>query len=81
MSQKQVVSTLVSIYFDSAQLGHPIKAICTKFQSRDVPNFNFLGNGLGLVSTPYFVYDFSKKNISVIFYQLTKVHCLIAFTA
>ena len=29
--------------------------------SRDIINFNFLEKDLGLVSWPYFVYDFSKK--------------------
>ena len=47
-------------------------------------NVNFSQKGLGLVSPPHFVYDFSKKkkNVSrVTYYQLTKFHCLIAFTS
>ena len=35
-----------------------------------MPNFDFLEKGLGIVSPPHFVYDFS-----------TKFHCLIAFTS
>ena len=45
-------------------------------------NFNFSEKGLGLVSPPYFVYEFSKKNVSyATFYSLTKFHFLIAFTS
>ena len=29
--------------------------------SRDTLNFNFSKKGLGLISQPHFVYDFSKK--------------------
>ena len=43
-------------------------------------NFNFSEKGLGLVSPPYFGYDFFKKNVfHVTFFELTKFHCLIAF--
>ena len=31
------------------------------YWSRDMLNFNFSEKGLGLVSPPYFVYDFSRK--------------------
>ena len=45
-------------------------------------NFDFLEKGLGIVSPPHLVCHFPKKNVShVIFYQLIKFHCLIAFTA
>ena len=45
-------------------------------------NFNFSENGLGLLSSPHFVYGFSRKNVShVTFYYLTKFHCLIFFTS
>ena len=38
--------------------------------------------GLEIVSPPHLLYDFLKKSVScVIFYQLTKFHCLIAFTS
>ena len=42
-------------------------------------NFHFSEKSLGLVSAPYFVYDFSKKNVSYV--ALTKFHGLIAFTS
>ena len=45
-------------------------------------NFDFLEKGLGLTPSPHFMYDFTRKNIShVMFYSLTKFHCLIAFTS
>ena len=46
-------------------------------------NFDFLEKGLGIVSPSYFVYYFSKKkkNQHVTLYQLTKYHCLVAFTS
>ena len=66
MRQKQVLCSLVSIYFDSPQLG--IKQNETEnenenldYWSRDMLNFNFSEKGLGLVSPPHFVYDFSRK--------------------
>ena len=31
------------------------------YWSRDMFNFNFLEKGMGLVSLPHFVHDFSKK--------------------
>ena len=45
-------------------------------------NFDFLAKGLGIVSPPHCIYVFFNKNVShVTFYQLTKFHCLIAFTS
>ena len=42
-------------------------------------NFDFLEKSLGIVSSPNFVYGFSRKNVShVIFYKLTKFCYLIA---
>ena len=38
--------------------------------------------GLRKVFSTLFVYDFSRKNVShVMPYQLTKFHCLIAFSS
>ena len=38
-------------------------------KKKGVQNFDFLEKGLGLVSSPHFVNDFFKKNVShVIFY-------------
>ena len=36
--------------------------------SRDILNFDFIENGLGVVSPPHFVYDISTKMFLVIFY-------------
>ena len=36
MRKKQVVSTLVSIYFGSPRLGHRVKSNCIKFQTVDL---------------------------------------------
>ena len=48
---------------------------------RDMLNFDSLEKCLNKFSTTFCVW-FSKKNIfHVIFYQLTKFHCLIAFTS
>ena len=45
-------------------------------------NFDFLEIGLGVVTSPHFVYDFTRKNIShAIFYKLTKFDYLIAFSS
>ena len=33
-------------------------------RSRDIPNFDFLEKGLGIVSPSHFVYEFSKKCFS-----------------
>ena len=42
----------------------------------------FTNKDLELVSLPHFLHDFLKKYISfVIFYYLTKSHCLIAYTS
>ena len=44
-------------------------------------NFNFSEKDLGPVPPSYFVYDCLRKTSHVTFYQLTKFHCLIAFTS
>ena len=54
-----MVCSLVSIYFDNPQLGQTIKTL--DYWSRDMLNFNISEKGLGLVSPPHFVYDFSRK--------------------
>ena len=41
---------------------------------------NFLEKSLGIVFQPHFVHDFSRK-MFLIFYELTKSHCLITFTS
>ena len=39
---------------------YEVKSIIVNW-SRDILNFQFLEKGLGIVSPPYFVYDFSRK--------------------
>ena len=52
------------------------------YWSKDILNFSFREKVLGLVAQSHFEYDFSQKNASyIIFYQLTKFYCLIAFTS
>ena len=42
-------------------------------------NFDFLDKGLVIAAPAHFVYDFSTKKVPhVIFYSLTKFHCLLA---
>ena len=58
---KQVVSSLVSIYFDSPQL---VKANCVKRYTIDpeISSIFYVSEkGLRLVSPPHFVHDFSRK--------------------
>ena len=60
--QKQVVCSLVTIYLDRPQLGIIFKKLCKTLDVfRDMLNFDFLEKGLGIVSPPHFVYDFSRK--------------------
>ena len=63
MRWKQVVYNLVSIYCDSPQLAIQKSKLykTLDYWSRDILNFNFSEKGLGLVSPPHFVYDFSRK--------------------
>ena len=59
-----MVSSLVWICFDSPQLGIKSKQTVSKnldYWFRDMFNLEFLENSLGIVSSPYFVYDFSRK--------------------
>ena len=55
MSLKQVISSLVSIFFDSPQL------------DTDILNFKFLENDNGRVSSPHFFYDFSRKMFHMLY--------------
>ena len=60
---KQVVCSLVSIYFDSPQMPYNKKRLYKTLDlwSRDMVDFNFSEKGLGPVSPRHFVYDFSRK--------------------
>ena len=55
--------SLVSIYSDSTQPGKQQKQTVTilDYWSRDMLNFHFIEKGLGIVFSPHFVYDFSRK--------------------
>ena len=68
MRWKQGVCSLISIYFDSPQLAYKLYKTLD-YWSRDVLNFNFSEKGLGLVSPPHFVYDFSRK-------MFLMLHCI-----
>ena len=51
------------------------------YWSRDLLNFNFSEKGLGRVSPPYFVFNFSRKIFAMLYPILTKHHFLTAFTS
>ena len=76
-----MISTLISKCFGSPWTYNKNKFYETSdCWSRDTLNFDFLKKGFGLVSR--ICVWFFKKNISqILFYQLTKFHCLIAFTS
>ena len=73
MMQKQLVWSLVSIYFDSPQLGIQINKFYNTldYWSRDMLNFKFLEKGLEIVSPLHFEYDFSGK----MFVMLYSINC------
>ena len=73
MMQKQLVWSLVSIYFDSPQLGMQINKLynALDYWSRDMLNFKFLEKGLEIVSPLHFEYDFSGK----MFVMLYSINC------
>ena len=58
-----MVCSLVSIYFGSPQLGIQQKRLSKTlgYRSREMLNFGFPEKGLGKVSPPHFVYDFSRE--------------------
>ena len=59
-----MVCILISIYILIAiNLPYNKNKLCEMldYWSRDMLNFNFLEKGLGIVSPPHFVYDFSRK--------------------
>ena len=63
------MNTLVTIYFCSPRLGHMVKTNCKKTSdssSKDVLNFNSEKN-LGLLSPVYFVHDFLRKVIIMLY--------------
>ena len=60
---KQVLSTLVLIYFVRPWHGLSIKKLynISDSWSRDILNLDYFQKGLGLASPPHFVYDFLRK--------------------
>ena len=73
----QNISIILKLTYNKSKLYKTLD-----YWSRDMLNFDFLKKGLEIISVPHFVHGFSNKNIShVIFYWLTKLHCLIAFTS
>ena len=56
-----MVSTLVSIYFDSPRLWHTVKTNFIKCLTLNSDIYSILEKGLGLDSPPYFAYDSSRK--------------------
>ena len=79
-----MVCSSVLIYFDSPQFRIQLKKKLYKtldYCSRDMFNLNFPEKGLGLVSSPHFVYNFSRKMFLILYSTNTKYHCLIAFTS
>ena len=61
MRWKQVVCSLVAIYFDISQLAKSKLYKTLDCRSRDMLNFNFSGKGLGLVSPSHLYMIFQEK--------------------
>ena len=60
-----LVGSLVSIYFDSPRVGIKKKKKKKLYKALDyrsivMSNFEYVEKGLGIVSPPHVVYDFSK---------------------
>ena len=73
MMQKQLAWSLVSIYFDSPQLGIQLNKLynALHYWSSDMLNFKFLEKGLEIVSPLHIEYDFSGK----MFLMLYSINC------
>ena len=58
-----MVCNFDSIYFDSPHLAYNKNKLYKTLDnwSKDMLHFNFSEKGVGLVSSPHFVYDFSRK--------------------
>ena len=63
VKSKQVVSTLVLIYFGRPPIGHTIKENCKTFQTVDLKKcpILILKRCLGLAFSPCFLYNFFRK--------------------
>ena len=68
---KQVVCRLISLYFDSTQINiqyNRNKLFKTlHYWSRDMLHFDLLDKGLGIVSPPHFVFNFSTKMFHMLY--------------
>ena len=64
-----MVRSLASITFDSPQLGKQLQQNIKNFiiLTQRIFNFDFVEKGLGIVSLPHFVHDFSSKIILVLY--------------
>ena len=50
--------SLFSLYFDSSQSSIQLKQINQSINQKESINFEFLDNGLGIVSPPHFIHGF-----------------------
>ena len=55
------------MYFDNPQLGQNKNKLCKTldYWSRDMLNLSISEKGMGLVSLPHFVYDFSRQLLHI----------------
>ena len=82
-ARRQAVRSLVQYVSIALNLAYnknkPYKTL--DYWSRDMLNFNFSENVAGLVSPSHFVHYFLRNVTHAIFFELTKLHCLIIFTS
>ena len=79
VAQFRYISIVLNLAYNKTNC---IKLYCLSYWFRGMLNFDFLEKDLGIVSSPHFVYNFTRKNVSHDkSYQLTRFHCLIAFTS
>ena len=62
-----MICNLISMYFDNPQLGQNKNKLyeTLDYWSRDMLNFSISEKGMGLVSLPHFVYDFSRQLLHI----------------
>ena len=81
MKLKQVVRTVVQYVLVVLDLNiQKKKKMKLQAVDRKIRSIFIFKKGSKAIA-PHFVHHFSQKNISVIFYYLTKFYCLIAFTS
>ena len=59
----QYISIALNLAYNKNKLNKTLE-----YWSRDTLNFDFLEKGLGIVSTPHFVYDFSRKIFLMLYF-------------